>query len=581
MKKIRAIALASLGLLALATLSLGLLGGSDHAQAIPSPLLLPFSVGETWYVCQGYNGQISHFDAPALDLSVDPNSPGPTGCTLSTADASTGRFVTAAGAGQALHWDFTDPVTGVFHTDFLCINFDAGGSVLLGHMGNRVGHGTHVSAGQQVGTVNGPDNMNGRYAHIHVQAYSKPNCDKTAKIAFSDANGARFQCAPDMPYQGTPGDPVGPSNPANQYSGQPLTRCAIGLPIDIYFLVDLSGSFSDDLPLFKAQAPDIISTLATSNPNSRFGLGKFEDYPIPPFGYAFAGDKAYERLVDLTFDTDLVLDTISGLFTRFGGDGPQSQLPALYQAATGAGQDLSALGFPEASIPPGQQANFRDGATKLILLWTDAPFHRPGDPGDIPYPGPSFGETVGAILALDPPKVIGISSGPFGIPDLEEIAAATGGVAPPDGVDCDGDGTIDIAGGEPLVCSIAPSGEGIGEAITALVEAATEAALEIDIKPGSDPNSINPKSRGVIPVAILTTEDFDAATVDPETVVFADASPVHYTVEDVDRDGDNDLILHFRTQDTGIAPSDTEACLTGETLGGVLIEGCDSVRTVP
>ncbi len=104
--------------------------------------------------------------------------------------------------------------------------------------------------------------------------------------------------------------------------------------------------------------------------------------------------------------------------------------------------------------------------------------------------------------------------------------------------------------------------------------------VEIDIKPGSYPNSINLKSKGVIPVAILTSEDFDAATVDPETVVFADASPVHYAVEDVDYDGDYDLILHFRTQETSIASGDTEACLIGETYDGVSIVGCDSVRTL-
>jgi hypothetical protein len=108
---------------------------------------------------------------------------------------------------------------------------------------------------------------------------------------------------------------------------------------------------------------------------------------------------------------------------------------------------------------------------------------------------------------------------------------------------------------------------------------------DLDIKPGSDPNSIDPFSRGVIPVAILTTEDFDALTVDADSVLFGpnEAEKAHKRahVEDVDDDGDLDLVLHFRTQDTGIAPGDTEACVTGQTYDGVPIEGCDSVRTVP
>jgi hypothetical protein len=116
-----------------------------------------------------------------------------------------------------------------------------------------------------------------------------------------------------------------------------------------------------------------------------------------------------------------------------------------------------------------------------------------------------------------------------------------------------------------------------------IVESTIQA--DIDIKPGSDPNSINPFSRGVIPVAILTTEDFDALTVDEDSVLFGpdEAEKRHKRahVEDVDGDGDLDLLLHFRTLDTGIAPGDTEACVTGQTYDGVPIEGCDSVRTVP
>lgn len=107
-------------------------------------------------------------------------------------------------------------------------------------------------------------------------------------------------------------------------------------------------------------------------------------------------------------------------------------------------------------------------------------------------------------------------------------------------------------------------------------------SVAIDVKPGSFPNSINPRSRGRIPVAVLTTDSFDAASVDPESVVFgpAAASPAKARLDDADGDGDLDLILHFRTQETGIACGDTAAALMGLTYDGQEIEGTDSVKTV-
>ena len=112
----------------------------------------------------------------------------------------------------------------------------------------------------------------------------------------------------------------------------------------------------------------------------------------------------------------------------------------------------------------------------------------------------------------------------------------------------------------------------------------TDVEVEIDIKPGSSPNSINPDSKGIIPVAILTTDAFDAATVNATTVTFGPgaATMVHKKahLEDVDDDGDTDMLLHFRTRDTGIEAGDTEAELTGLTFDGQEIYGVDLIRIV-
>jgi hypothetical protein len=112
-------------------------------------------------------------------------------------------------------------------------------------------------------------------------------------------------------------------------------------------------------------------------------------------------------------------------------------------------------------------------------------------------------------------------------------------------------------------------------------------AISIDIRPGSLVNAINLSSRGVVPVAILTSRDFDARTVRAVSVCFGDQEePAERTCqethgtshpEDVDGDGDVDVVFHFRTGATGIDQGDTEACLTGTTEHGVLITACDRV----
>lgn len=108
--------------------------------------------------------------------------------------------------------------------------------------------------------------------------------------------------------------------------------------------------------------------------------------------------------------------------------------------------------------------------------------------------------------------------------------------------------------------------------------------VSIDIKPGSSANSINPASKGTIPVAILTTDTFDAVQVDPLSVTFGvlptTESHSRGHVEDVDGDGDADLLLHFNTQGTDISCSDTEIGLLGETFDGESITGSDMISTV-
>ena len=114
-------------------------------------------------------------------------------------------------------------------------------------------------------------------------------------------------------------------------------------------------------------------------------------------------------------------------------------------------------------------------------------------------------------------------------------------------------------------------------------------AAEIDIKPGSDPNSINMKNKnGVIPVGLLGSDTFDVTTVDVTTLVFEGASPDHdltdaavYAahLQDVNDDGFLDLVSHYRAQETGLTGASIEGCLDF-TADSVEFTACDAVRIV-
>jgi len=107
----------------------------------------------------------------------------------------------------------------------------------------------------------------------------------------------------------------------------------------------------------------------------------------------------------------------------------------------------------------------------------------------------------------------------------------------------------------------------------------------IDIKPGSDPNSINLGSHGVVPVAILGSAVFDAITIDPLTVTLSGAGVKTKgnsgSLEYVNGDGYLDLVVHVCTDQFALIDGATEAVLDAYTYTGLPLTGSDVIRTVP
>ncbi len=125
--------------------------------------------------------------------------------------------------------------------------------------------------------------------------------------------------------------------------------------------------------------------------------------------------------------------------------------------------------------------------------------------------------------------------------------------------------------------------------------------VTIDIKPDSDPNSINLGENGLLPVAILGSQDFDVTKIDPGTiglggVVLATrgggskkAPKLAYSFEYVNDDDYIDMVTFFDVQDLvnieegGLTENSTELVLTATLdieYGGTPIEGSDSVRVL-
>lgn len=125
--------------------------------------------------------------------------------------------------------------------------------------------------------------------------------------------------------------------------------------------------------------------------------------------------------------------------------------------------------------------------------------------------------------------------------------------------------------------------------------------VSVDIKPQSCPNPLNTKSKGVLPVAILATEDFDVSEIDVSTVLLEGVAPIRYGWEDMATsyngvskddcldcteegpDGFIDLTLKFDTQELMAALGDINdgdcmlLTITGELFDGTPIEGSDLV----
>jgi hypothetical protein len=232
---------------------------------------------------------------------------------------------------------------------------------------------------------------------------------------------------------------------------------------DVFFLIDTTGSMGEEIGNLLSGLTDVvIPGILASIPDVALGLARFEDFPISPYGEPT--NRVYELEQQMTTAHERVYDAIARLAVWRGGDLPESDVPALWAAATGEPLGFYSAPFIADPTTPGGGiiggAGFRAESQPIFVLVTDAAFHNdlggndPYDPLDLgpETPNVTYAQALGALLTISA-RVIGVAS-VGGRADLEDIALDTG--------------TIDSAG-DPIVFDVGADGTGLSTGLVAAI----------------------------------------------------------------------------------------------------------------
>jgi hypothetical protein len=207
--------------------------------------------------------------------------------------------------------------------------------------------------------------------------------------------------------------------------------------VDVALLFDDTGSFAGFVPSVAAIFSGLVTDLEAALPGVEFGfgVGRFEDYGGP--GNVFSGDTTSARPFTLNQPivtaataggaaarNTLISDALARSAPGGGGDGPESGLEGLFQAATGAGFDGDGNGVTSDS-----------GAAGAVATQTT-----PGTSGDVPAFSSNVAPTSGSlggfgfrpgalhltILATD---IVSIAANPSGAA-IPATITGTGGSEP-------------------------------------------------------------------------------------------------------------------------------------------------------
>lgn len=278
--------------------------------------------------------------------------------TVSYVSATAGVTVAVNGASQATGGSGTDTLSnienlsGSQYGDSLTgdgnaniLRGDDGHDILIGGAGSDQLYGD--AGNDRLADSIGDDTLSGGAGNdTYVVAGSTGSIliEDSTGIDTLDASGATGGVTIDL----TPGS-------TSNIDGRMVTLSSGGTvdaPLDVLFLQDASGSFSDDVAKVKTLVPQVISALSSVQADNRFGLASFID----------KGEYVYRTDLAMTSNQTSLLNALNTLNIGSGGDTPEAQIEALMQAAVRQAE----LGF-------------RSESFRVAVVMTDADYHKAGD----------------------------------------------------------------------------------------------------------------------------------------------------------------------------------------------------------
>ena len=261
-----------------------------------------------------------------------------------------------------------------------------------------------------------------------------------------------------------------PYNDTNGPQNKPLNFATAIPALDVFFLMDTTGSMSGEIQNLKnTLTGTVLPGIQAAVANSQFGVGSLADFPLSPYGDVPndgsgcpSTDQPFTLKQPVTATTASIVNAVNSLSNgsttmSCGNDLAEGGLESIYQVSTGEGlTSPSPTNVPANHVGVGG-AGFRAGTMPVIVTVTDALTHGVGETASCTYSVPPFGtftattpyagtvataahsraQTKTALSNICA-RVVGISATPNGLPDactgheyLSDLATTTGATVPP------------------------------------------------------------------------------------------------------------------------------------------------------